>query len=50
MIRRLPFFLLAGVLGGWAVAGAGVLPPAVLRTTRQIRIDYVAHNGVPRAA
>jgi len=50
VIRRLPFFLLAGVLGGWAVAGAAILSPSVLRTTRQIRIDYVAHNGVLRAA
>jgi dipeptidyl aminopeptidase/acylaminoacyl peptidase len=50
VIRRLPFFLLAGVLGGSAVAGAGRMPPPVLRKTRQIRIDYVAHNGVRRAA
>jgi len=50
MIRRLSSLLLAGVLGGCAVAGAAVLPRAVLRTTRQIRIEYVAHDGVLRAA
>src|SRR5205823_707967 len=50
MIRRLSFLVLAGLLGGCAVAEADLLPRSVFPSTERLTIHYVAHDGALRAA